>query len=103
MSATLVAEAERILQLHSPAEFETTVHAWPECIEYVRAVEDEEAWKAGYESLEAFYASHEARHPDIRLYAKARREIETADPLTSPGGTPAQRLARLRGADAGGA
>ncbi len=99
MSATLLAEAERILRLHSPDTFETTMDAWPECIEYVRVVDDQEAWKAGYESLDAFYAAHEARHPDIRLYGKARREIETADPLTSPGGTPTQVLDRLRRAD----
>jgi hypothetical protein len=63
----------------------------------VRAVEDAEAWKASYPSLQAFYAAHEARHPDIRLYAAVRREIETADVLGSPGGTIAQRIARLRG------
>jgi hypothetical protein len=99
MNATLLGEAERILQKHRPADFETTNDAWPECIEYVRAVEHEEAWRARYDSLDSFYAAHEARHPDIRYYTKARREIETADPLTSPGGTPAQRLERLRKAD----
>jgi hypothetical protein len=28
---------------------------------------------------------HEAQHPDIRVYGDVRREIATADPLTSPG------------------
>jgi hypothetical protein len=99
MSATLLGETERILQKHRPADFETTNEAWPECIEYVRSVEQDEAWRARYDSLDSFYAAHEATHPDIRYYARARHEIETADPLTSPGGTPAQRLDRLRRAD----
>ena len=94
MNATLLAEAERILRQHSPADFDTTVDAGPECVEYVRAVEDEAAWRAGYASLEDFYAAHEARHPDIRLYAEVRREIETG--ALTPGGTLSQRLDRLR-------
>jgi hypothetical protein len=96
VNATLLNEAERILLEYSPADFETMVVAAPETIEVVRAVEEHGAWKARYPSLEAFYAAHEARHPDIRLYAEVRREIETADPLTSPGGTIQERLARLR-------
>lgn len=64
MNATLLAETERILGKHDPVSFDTTFGAWPECIEYVRAVEDEEAWKTAYPSLEAFYAAHEARHPE---------------------------------------
>jgi hypothetical protein len=95
VSATPLAEAERVLREHAPADFDTTIDAAPESIEVVMAVEDEEAWRAGYESLDAFYAAHETRHPDIRLYAQVRREIATADPLTSPGGTISQRLARL--------
>lgn len=98
MNTTLLAEAERILRQHSPADFDTTVDAAPECIELVRAVGDEGAWRARYESLGAFYRAHEARHQDIRLYADVRREIETADPLTSPGGTISQRIARRRAA-----
>lgn len=96
VSTTLLNEAERILREHSPADFDTNDVAAPEAIEYVRLVEEEEAWKARYPSLEAFCAAHEARHPDIRLYAEVRREIETADPLTSAGGTIQERLARLR-------
>jgi hypothetical protein len=96
VNATLLDEAERILRQHSPADFDLTVDAAPECIEFVRAVEDEAAWQAGYESLNEFYAAHEASHPDIRFYAQVRREIETDDPLTSAGGTIAERVARLR-------
>lgn len=96
MNATLLAEAERILARHSPADFDTTIDAAPESIEFVRVVEDDGAWQAAYPTLEAFYAAHEARHPDIRFYGDVRREIETADPLTSPGGTISQRLERLR-------
>lgn len=92
----LLDQTERILRTHSPADFDTAIDAFPECIEYVRAVEDEEAWKARYPSLDAFYGAHEARHPDVRLYGEARRETLTGDPLSSPGGTPTQRLARLR-------
>jgi hypothetical protein len=96
VSGILLAEAERILRKHRPADFDTTIDAAPESIEFVRVVEDEGAWRAGYPSLDAFYAAHEARHPDIRLYGRVRREIETDDLLTSPGGTIAQRIARLR-------
>lgn len=96
MSEVLLAEAERILAKHSPADFAATIDAAPESIEVVRAVEDTDAWKFAYPSLEAFYAAHEARHPDIRFYGAVRREIETADPLTSPGGPIQDRIARLR-------
>jgi hypothetical protein len=95
VNATPLDEAERILRQHSPADFDT-IDAASECIEAVRAVEDGEAWLAEYESLDAFYAAHEGRHADIRFYAQVRHEIETDDPLTSPGGTIAQQLARLR-------
>jgi len=40
MSESLLAEAERVLHAHSTASFDTTSHVFPECIEYVRAVED---------------------------------------------------------------
>jgi len=93
--AVLLAEAERVLREHGPAEFATTIDVAPECIEYVRAVEDEEAWKAAYPSVEAFYAAHEGRHPCIRVYGAVRREIEQADPSHGPGGTIAQRVERL--------
>jgi len=58
MSESLLAAAERVLHAHSTASFDTTSHVFPECIEYVRAVEDEQAWKAAYWSLDAFYAAH---------------------------------------------
>ena len=93
-SASILAEAERVLREHSPAEF-ATIDAAPECIEYVRAVEDGEAWKDGYPSIDAFYAAHEDQHPCIRVYGKVRRDIETADPMQAPGGTIAQRIERL--------
>lgn len=96
MDPILLAETERKLAQHDPSTFDTSITAWPECIEFVRTVEDSGAWQAEYPTVDAFYAAHEARHPDIRLYARACREIETADPLTSPGGLPSQRLARLR-------
>jgi len=95
MTQKLLAEAERVLSVHNPASFDTTSHAFPECIEYVRAVEEARAWKAAYWSLDAFYAAHTTRHPDIRFYAEARREFAEAD-LTSAHETPTQRLTRLR-------
>jgi hypothetical protein len=95
MSATLLAETEALLQKHSPADFDNTIDAFPECIEYVRAVEDEDAWQHSYESLDGFYRAHEDRHPLIRVYADARREISTAETLTSPHESATQRLQRL--------
>jgi hypothetical protein len=98
MSAVLLDYAEGVLRLHDPANFERTVIAGPECTEAVRAVEDEEAWKARYRSLDEFYAAQESRHPDIRYYGEARREILASEPLTTHG-TVTQRIARLREAD----
>jgi hypothetical protein len=96
-SDVLLAEAERLLGAHSPAAFDTSIEGFPDCIEFVRRVEDEEAWRAVYPSLDAFYAAHEQRHPDIRLYARVRRDIATISPLHDPGGLPSALLARLRG------
>ena len=92
----LLAYAEGLLRKHSPADFDTTIDAAPESIHAVRQVEDQQAWASGYSSIEEFYAVHEARHPDVRLYGTVDREIETSDPLISPGGTISQRIARLR-------
>jgi hypothetical protein len=97
MSDVLLAEVERLLAAHSPAAFDTSIDGFPDCIEYVRRVEDEGAWRAGYPSLEDFYATQAARHPDIRLYAKVRRDIATISPLHHPRGLPSAMLARLRG------
>lgn len=96
MNATLLAEAERLLQKHSPADFDRSIDAAPESIEAVRLVEDNDLWKAAYASLDEFYAAHEAQHPDIRVYGDVRREIATADVLQGPHGTITQRIARLR-------
>ncbi len=93
----VLAEAERLLGAHSPDAFDTSIDGFPDCIEYVRRVEDEEAWRAGYPSLEAFYDTQAARHPDIRFYARVRRDIATITPLHDPGGLPSGLLARLRG------
>jgi hypothetical protein len=95
-SDVLLAEVERLLAAHSPAAFDTSIDGFPDCIEFVRRVEDEEAWRAGYPSLEAFYAMQAARHPDIRLYAKVRRDIATISPVHDPRGLPSALLARRR-------
>ncbi len=94
MDGVLLAETERLLRMHHPDDFATSVAAAPECVHYVRQVEDKEAWRAGYPSVEAFYAAHEARHPCIRVYGAVDREIETADIFTSPGGPIQERIAR---------
>jgi hypothetical protein len=96
MSDVLLAEVERLLAAHSPAAFDTSIDGFPDCIEYVRRVEDEGAWRAGYPSLEAFTTRRRPRHPDIRLYAKLRRNIATISPLHHPGGLPSAVLAGLR-------
>jgi hypothetical protein len=72
--AVQLPNAEGVLLEHSPAEFETTQNAAAECINIVGRVEDDEWWRAGYDSLDLFYAAHEARHPDIRVYAAVGRE-----------------------------
>ncbi len=92
----LLNEAERVLDKHDPASFDSSIDAFPECIELVRVVEEQEAWKRVYSSLEDFYAGHDDKHPDIRLYAEAARRVETDEPLTSPGGLASALLARLR-------
>jgi hypothetical protein len=81
LDAVLLHEAERILRKHDPGEFATSLAAFPERIEYVRQVEDQEAWKAGYPSLESFYQANEGKHPLIRVYGEYRRRIETEQPL----------------------
>lgn len=93
----LLMETERVLRTHAPTAFDSTVDAWPECIEYVRVSEDAEAWKAGYASVDDFYRAHEVRHPDVRVYGEARRELESRDVMT-PGlpERPSQTLDRLR-------
>lgn len=76
-----------ILAEHNPADFETTPDAAFDCINVVRWIEDDEYWRAGYKSLDAFYAAHEDRHPDIRVYAAVRRDLTiAADPDELPEG-----------------
>ncbi len=95
---------EGVLREHSPADFERTPNAAAECIDVVRSVEEKEWWRAGYDSLDSFYAAHEARHPDIRVYAAVRREIAMADASEPPAGIGeviSQRIARHRAQPAG--
>lgn len=98
--------AENVLGQASPADFEKTQNAASMCISVVgRQVEDGDGWRAGYDSLEAFYAAHEARHPDIRLYASVWREIPIEDPNAPPNGTGetiARRIAAHRRAPIAG-
>ena len=95
-SVVHLSEAERRLRLWDPGTFDSNPFAGPECLEWVRLVEDTAAWRHGYSSLEDFYAEHERQHPDIRLYGELRRQLGTDDPLRSAGGTIGVRLGRLR-------
>jgi hypothetical protein len=95
MSATILAETERLLGAYHPDQFDSSFDAWSACIEAVRQLEETQAWTPTYPSLEAFYRAHEHRHPDIRAYPEARRRLETT-PLSNPLGPPSEQLARFR-------
>lgn len=93
--ARMLQGTEDALRQYSPAEFESNRDAATECVTVVHYVEEEDLWQAGYDSLESFYAAHEARHPDIRAYGAVYREVllldlpEDADPRIS------ERIAQL--------
>lgn len=92
-------QAEVVLGQSAPAGFETTQNGASMCVAVVSNLEGAEAWRAGYDSLESFYAAYEARHPDIRLYAAAWDEVQADDPNDPPNGTGAliaQRIAAHR-------
>jgi hypothetical protein len=91
----LLHQAEIVLGQSSPADFETTQNAASMCVAVVANLEDGDGWRAGYDSLESFYAAHEARHPDIRLYAAVWREIPIEDPNDPPNGTGAKIVERI--------
>ena len=98
----LLQDAEGSLREHSPADFETTANAAAHCVESVCFVEEEKWWGVGYDSLASFYAAHEARHPDIRVYAAVRREIPMASASMPPAGIGhviAERIALQRALD----
>ena len=97
----LLTQAESILGQAAPTDFETTQNAASMCVAVVSNLEGGDGWRAGYDSLEAFYAAHEARHPDIRLYGSVWSEIasEDEDPNDPPNGTGeliARRIAERR-------
>jgi hypothetical protein len=92
--------ADNVLRRYRPAEFLTTPDAAVNCIYMVYSVEKDEAWRAGYYSLDSFYAAHEARHPDVRVYAAVTRtfgdrEDDDYDPGTWPSDVIVQRIAQL--------
>jgi hypothetical protein len=102
LHSLLLNQAEVVLGQASPADFETTQNAASMCVAVVSNLEGLEAWRAGYDSLDSFYAAYEARHPDIRLYAAVWEEIAVEndlDPNDPPNGTGeviAQRIAAHR-------
>jgi hypothetical protein len=90
-------DKEEVLRANSPADFETTPYAAVDCLVAAHAIVDREGWRTGYDSLESFYSAHEARHPNIRVYADVYPEVApelwTADPSVAFGRTIAQRIA----------
>jgi hypothetical protein len=99
-SDVLLAEVERLLAAHSPAAFDTSIDGFPDCIEYVPPGRGRGSLASRLLVPRAFYDTQAARHPDIRLYARVRRDIATISPLHDPGGLPSALLARLRGSTA---
>jgi hypothetical protein len=77
-------DRERLLRESSPADFETKPYAAIDCIAAAHAIVDREVWRTGYDSLESFYGAHEARHPDIRVYAAVYREGYTESGRGNP-------------------
>jgi hypothetical protein len=65
----LLDSTEEALRANSPADFDADPDAAFTCVGAAGAVVDWELWRAGYDSLESFYREHEARHPDVRVYA----------------------------------
>jgi hypothetical protein len=92
--------AENVLGQASPADFETTQNAASMCISVVSNLEAGDGWRACYDSIDSFYTAHEARHPDIRLYAAVWREIPVEDPNDPPNGTGETIARRIAGASA---
>jgi DNA-binding response OmpR family regulator len=100
----LLHDAEAVLRDHSPAEFETTADAAAKCVDAACFIEDAEWWRVGYDSLDSFYAAHEGRHPDVRVYAVVRRDVAMADASRPPagiGGVIAQRIGQHRAQSVG--
>jgi hypothetical protein len=93
-------DREGVLRECSPADFETKPYAAIECIAAAHAIVDREVWRTGYDSLESFYGAHEARHPDIRVYAAVYRqgyaESARGDPSLALGRNIAQGIADRR-------
>jgi hypothetical protein len=95
LHSLLLDQAEAVLSQSSPADFETTQNAASMCVAVVSNLEGSEAWRAGYDSLDSFYAAHEQRHADIRLYAAVWDWIHVEDPNDPPNGTGAVIVQRI--------
>lgn len=67
----LLKTAEDWLRTIRPVDFEKE----PALYELIYMVEDGENWRAGYDSLEFFYAAHEEEHPEVRQYAARARQF----------------------------
>jgi hypothetical protein len=86
---------EGVLREHSPAEFETTDNAAYESVYVVSLAVESEDWRARYDSLESFYAAHEGRHPDIRVYVAVAHSFGDSEPESWPSDVIVQRIAQL--------
>lgn len=91
--------AEEGLRQYSPADFDTNPATAAESVILVHYIEDRGWWRVAYDSLESFYAAHEERHPDIRVYASVYREAPFEDPEDADPNIP-QRIAEHRGCGA---
>jgi hypothetical protein len=102
MRSLLLNQAEVVLSQCTPVDFETTQNAASMSVATVSNLVGMEAWSASYDSLDSFYAAHEASHPDIRIYTVVWDEIADDDDLDQndpPNGTGeliAQRIAAHR-------
>jgi hypothetical protein len=75
----------------------TGAHAGICNVSFISSAVKNEDWRhAGYDSLESFYAAHEARHPDIRVYAAVAQSFpENSKPGSWPSDLIVQRIAQL--------
>jgi hypothetical protein len=92
-------QAEEWLRSDRLADFGNDAMALQECVGIVGWIEEEELWRAGYDSLDSFYQAYESQHPDIRVYAAVESEIakaSDASPLDERAEVIARRLAALR-------
>lgn len=70
--------AEGMLQNYRLVDVENDAEALQDCVGIVGWIEEDELWRARYDSLESFYRAHEEQRPQIRDYGAVEREIPSA-------------------------